>query len=655
MCGIAGFISTSQEQNKEQSIARIQNMLAYIDHRGPDEAGYVVDASISLGTVRLSILDTHNGQQPLSAHNQRYWIAYNGELYNYLELRHQLQQHGFSFETQSDTEVLLKAWIHWGSDALNKFNGAFAFAIYDRQEGSLILARDRFGKRPLFYTRCGNDFLFASEMKAFNAWSSFQFEFDPQQLASIYGHWTPLPEQTPFKNIHQLPMGSWMKVDASGSKIHHYYALNFDEHTESMSRAQSVDAVRSALYDSIKLRLRSDVEVGVYLSGGIDSAITATIAHELSNKQVRTFGVAFDDPDLDESKYQHLMAEHLGTDHVSLSVNNQDIVDHFPNAVYHAEMPVFRSAFVPMYLLSKKVKSCGIKTILSGEGADEVFLGYSLFRETQMRSQWHELSLEKRKQQISLLNPDFKHYDEKNTSSLLGLYQQYSQEQLPGLFSHELRLQNGRFAKRLLKDVKINPFENITTMINNSDHYKALSAVEKAQYLEFKTLLSGYLLSTQGERMGLAHGVENRCPFLDPHVVGLSHRVNASFGMQYTSKEVLKRAFKDQLPQAIINRHKHSYRAPDSAAFVSNKPDYFDALLAKDELKKIECINPIFASALVNKILTTPVDKISTRENQTFIYLLSSVLLYRQFVLAEGRQKNVSNTIKNKITVQVVL
>lgn len=650
MCGIAGFISTSHEQNKES----IQNMLAYLDHRGPDEAGYVVDGAVALGTVRLSILDTHNGQQPLSAHNHRYWIAYNGELYNYLELRQELQNHGFHFETKSDTEVVLKAWIHWGSDALNKFNGAFAFAIYDRQDGSLILARDRFGKRPLFYTRCGNGFLFASEMKAFNAWPSFRFEFDPEQLSSIYGHWTPLPEQTPFKNIHQLPMGAWMKVDASGCDMHHYYALNFDQYAEPLSRSESVEQVRLALHDSIKLRLRSDVEVGVYLSGGIDSAITATIAQQLSSKQVRTFGVAFDDPELDESKYQYLMAEHLGTDHVSLKVNNQDIVEHFPQAVYHAEMPVFRSAFVPMYLLSKKVKSCGIKTILSGEGADEVFLGYSLFRETQMRSQWQDLSLEQRKQQIALLNPDFKHYDEKNTSSLLGLYQQYAQEQIPGLFSHELRLQNGRFAKRLLKDVKLNPFKNVTEMINNKD-YTSLSAVEKAQYLEFKTLLPGYLLSTQGERMGLAHGVENRCPFLDPHVVGLAHRVNASFGMDFSSKEVLKRAFKEQLPQAIINRHKHSYRAPDSAAFVSNKPDYFDALLAKDELKKIECLNPIFASALVNKILTTPTDKISTRENQTFIYLLSSVLLYRQFVLAEGRQKNMGDKIKNKLTVQVVL
>lgn len=650
MCGIAGFISSSNSKN----IEHIQNMLAYIDHRGPDEAGYVVDDNVALGTVRLSILDTKNGQQPLSAQNQRYWIAYNGELYNYLELRQQLQKQGLAFNTQSDTEVVLKAWIYWGNKALNKFNGAFTFAIYDRKNKSIILARDRYGKRPLFYTQHKNNFLFASEMKAFTAWPSFKFDFDPDQLASIYGHWTPMPEQTPFKDIKQLSMGSWMEVDSSGIKTHEYEALNFGNQISQLSRDESVEAVKSALYESVKLRLRSDVDVGVYLSGGIDSAIITSISDELSTKKPRTFGVVFDDPDLDESSYQNKMAEHLGVEHVSLRVTNQDIVENFPKAVYHAEMPVFRSAFVPMYLLSKKVQSCGIKTILSGEGADEVFLGYSLFRETQMRDQWDDLNLEQRKQQIALLNPDFKHYGEKNTSSLLGLYQQYSKEQLPGLFSHELRFQNGRFAKRLLKDTKLDPFKHITQMIKQSTTYKKLSCIEKAQHLEFKTLLSGYLLSTQGERMGLAHGVENRCPFLDPNVVELSHSVNTNFGMQFGSKEVLKRAFKDKLPKDIIKRHKHSYRSPDSAAFVSHKADYFDAVLSKDEISKIDCINPIFATALVNKIMMMETDKISTRENQTFIYLMSSVLLYRQFVLGEGKQKNIIDKIKNKLTVQVV-
>lgn len=648
MCGIAGFFSRDINTGRH----RVLDMLSCIGHRGPDAAGYYVDDDAALGMVRLSILDAVNGHQPMSCSNGRFWISYNGELYNYLEIRDSLVDKGFSFSTRSDTEVVLKAWMCWGPEALPKFNGAFAFAVYDTFARRFFLARDRYGKRPLFYTHHNGDFLFASEMKAFFAWKGFRFDIDPYQVASIYGHWTPLPDQTPFKDVFQLPMASFMVADRDGVRITRYENLDFAPQEQAASLSQGAEQVKAALEESVRLRLRSDVEVGVYLSGGIDSAAVASLARSIRGEAPRTFGVTFEEPALDESPYQEIMARHLGSEHVSLHIGARDIVDALPAAVYHAEMPVFRTAFVPMFLLSGKVRDCGIKTILSGEGADEVFLGYSLFRETVMRRQWEQLTMEERKQQISLLNPDLKHYNPENTALLLGLYQQFSRERMPGLFSHELRFQNGLFARRLIRDTTIDPFASLYRMIADDPAYSSLSDVEKAQWLEFRTLLSGYLLSTQGERMGMAHAVENRCPFLDPNVVRLAGAVNPGFGIgSYNTKAVLRKAFEADLPGEILGRHKHSYRAPDCSAFIAHRPDYLEAVLSEAELRKVGFIQPGFATALVRKVLSASPETISTRENQAFIYLLTSVLLYRQFSLREAAPFSRATDVTGRLTV----
>ncbi|HEY9163465.1 MAG TPA: asparagine synthase (glutamine-hydrolyzing) [Magnetovibrio sp.] len=650
MCGLVGmFALGSGVQAPSPNL--VCNMLARIGHRGPDEAGYRIDERAALGAVRLSILDLEGGQQPVSLDEGRWWISYNGELYNYIELREELARLGVRCHSQGDTEVVLRAWMTWGEDCLKRFNGAFAFAIYDRLEGRLVLARDRYGKRPLFYTRAGGRLYFASEMKAFLAVSDISFEFDKDQLASILVQWTPLPEQTGWRDIHQLPMASWMKIESDGStSIHQYEDLRFSSKLEIKSAEEAAGIVRERLRESVRLRLRSDVEVGVYLSGGLDSAIVASLAVELGLQAPRTFSVEFDDDGLDESAHQKVMADHLGTRHKGLRITDSDIADAFPAAVYHAEVPVFRTAFVPMYLLSRDVHDDGIKTILSGEGADEIFLGYGLFRETLLRRQWNNLDNEERKQRIALLNPYLGHYSQERHGHLLGFYQQYSEERLPGLFSHEVRLQNGRFATRLLHDGPADPLAPLNTLIAHTPGYADFSDIEKAQWLEFRTLLSGYLLSTQGERMGMAHGVENRCPFLDPAVVGLAGAVNLRFDGGWLEKDVLKRAFPN-LPKSVLERHKHPYRAPDSAAFVKARPDYMDALLSQESLSKIDAVDARFATSLVRKILTQSPERISIRENQAFIYLMSMMLLHRQFVLRESQPDTLASAIESRLVV----
>ncbi|WP_424216093.1 asparagine synthase (glutamine-hydrolyzing) (plasmid) [Streptomyces sp. BI20] len=629
MCGVAGFRSTSPDGDDRAGV--ISAMLARIGHRGPDESGYYLDDTLAMGTVRLSIVDPVTGSQPMSDPSERYWICFNGELYNHVELRAELRRLGRSFRTRSDTEVVLQAWLQWGPDCLGRFNGAFAFAVRDAAADELFLARDRYGKRPLFYVARPDGLLFASEMKAFAAHPGFRFALDPHELKSIFGTWTPLPDRSPFKGVRQLPPGAVLTVRGAEHTVRVHEELALDAAPFAGTAAEAASFVRDTVRAAVEVRLRADVEVGVYLSGGLDSSIVTALAADLSPYQVRTFSVEFEDRALDESGSQRSVTERLGTSHSSVTISAADIVENFPAAVRHAEVPVFRTAIVPMYLLSRHVREAGVKTILSGEGADEAFLGYSLFRETMLRASWNRLSDAERDRRIAVLHPELAHFGPEHRGHVTALLGRFSEERLPGLFSHELRHQNGRFVQRLLKD-RDEPFADLLALVADAPGYATLSAVQKAQWLEFKTLLAGYLLSSQGERMSLAHGVENRCPFLDPAVVRAAASVNLRFDDGWEEKAILKEAFRDLLPPDVLARRKQPYRAPGSAAFHEHRPDYLELVRSEAELATIDGIDPSFAKRLVDKVLSTPPAEIGTKEDHAFVQLLSTALLNQQFV-----------------------
>jgi asparagine synthase (glutamine-hydrolysing) len=644
MCGIAGLVNP--EVSPEEFPQIITGLLTAIAHRGPDGAGYVMADNFVMGTVRLAILDPEAGVQPIADEAERYWLCYNGEIYNYVELRSELEACGRSFKTRCDTEVVLEAWLQWGEACLARFNGGFSFALYDRKEKRLTLARDRFGKRPLFYVQQGGALYFASEMKAFLAIPGFSFEQDPSQLRSILGQWTPLPDQTGFRGISSLPMGEWLSFQDGKAERHTYSRLRFSSDTQIANEADALDKIRSTLSDSVSLRLRSDVEVGVYLSGGIDSAIVAHLAQSQTEQSIATFSVTFEDSQFDESVEQKLVSEKIGSRHLAQHIQHRDITQACPDAVFHAEIPAFRSAFVPMYLLSKLTRDEGIKVILSGEGADEAFLGYDLFKETLLRQEWDSLSADVRGDRLKKFYPHLSHYGDRDQAALTGLYQQFSTEHMSGLFSHELRFQNGRFSARLIAadadgNASRDPFAGISELIAQDNDFQNMSAVQKAQWLEYKTLLSGYLLSTQGERMSLAHGVENRCPFLDPAVLDIAAATNLKFDDGFREKRLLREAFRGDLPSAVVDKRKFPYRAPDTEAFVAERPEYLELLLSDTELEKIPFLNQKFARLLINKMFTTSPDKISTKENQTFMFLLNIALLNYQFV---GRRGHGSGT-----------
>lgn len=645
MCGIVGFFHQSESSRFDvaSSPRVLEEMLALMYHRGPDEAGYYFDERTGFGTARLSIIDLSTGQQPIPDESKRYWIAYNGELYNYKELRAELEALGHRFASTSDTEVLLHAYMQWGVDALPRFNAAYACAIYDRQRGELLLARDRYGKRPLFYTQVGDTIVFASEMKSFLAFPGMKFELDEGQLASIFTTWTPLPDQSGFSGIQQIPNGWYLKLRGREQTLAPYTQLDWPgaEGPFVGSAAEAIERTREILSDAVRLRLRSDVEVATYLSGGLDSAITTQLALANGLSQVHSFSITFDDKEFDESKDQLELSDYLGTKHTALPIRQGDIARAFPEAIWHGEVPVFRTAFVPMFLLSKLVNDKGIKVVLTGEGSDESFLGYDIFKEAILRQGFDP---ERDADKLRRLYPYLPHFNDANTKALASVFAQFAHEKTPGLFSHELRFHNSLFGLRLLKQQRDGLADLKAYTAANDPIFSRLGLVERAQWLEWKTLLPGYLLSTQGDRMSMAHSVEGRCPFLDYRVVEWAARLpnDLKLGPNMDEKWILKQAFPDTLPPSILTKPKQPYRAPDLSAFLgAGEADYTDALFSESELAKLPFLNGVFCQQFLKKVRNAPAGGISQRENQAFILLLSTALLHRYFVQGEYPRREV--------------
>jgi asparagine synthase (glutamine-hydrolysing) len=631
MCGIIGFHDESL--TPEQVENTLLEMLYYQNHRGPDEAGYLAMDDFGMGTSRLSILDLKTGQQPFADPEERYILCYNGELYNYIEIRDELISLGVNFITNSDTEVILQSWIIWKEKAFQKFNGAYAFVIFDRESNDLTLVRDRFGQRPLYYYQSNSHLYFASEIKSFIPCSNVDINLNPSTLSNIYKCWGGVSNLTAFENINQVPNGSYLSYNLHNRNLNiiQYYQLSLNNEDFLGSYEDAQKELKELIKDAVKIRLRSDVEIGTYLSGGLDSTITTALVKEFIGEKLNTYSIAFADKDFDESVFQETASNKIGTKHHILKINNEDIVANFNDAIWHAEVPVFRTALVPLLMLSKKVNEDGIKVAITGEGADESFLGYNIFKETILRSNWKELDETDKWNSIQQLYPYLKHFNKSNTEQLLGYYN-HSIKNDSDYFSHLLRFINSNFSRKLLK------FDSETDYLKDyikkySSNYDDYTILQEAKFIEFNTLLSGYLLSSQGDRVSLANSVENRAPFMDFRIIEFAAKLpeNWLLGDNFNEKKILKDVFGSIIPTEIKDRTKQPYRAPDALAFHQNK-NYVDKIINEKELNKIEFLNVKFCISLKNKIMDHSIEKISPKLNQAFIFLLSTVILHQQFV-----------------------
>ncbi len=387
MCGIAGYFQLRGEQRPDRDL--IGRMVNMIRHRGPDEFGAYLDERCVLGQARLSIIDLSTGSQPLSNEDGNLWITFNGEIFNYVELRPELERLGHRFKTNSDTEVIVHAYEQWGVDCLHRFNGQWAFAIYDRKNRSLFISRDRLGVRPVFYAIRGDRFYFASEIKSIFCDPAVPRELDLEGLDEIFTWWTTAPPRTAFVGINELEPGSYLEIKDGKVTPCRYWQMDYPE---TFDRERSLDSwaeeLHELLVDAVRLRLRADVPVGAYLSGGLDSSATTALIKHFTSNRVETFSIAFHDKAYDESAYQKQMAEYLGTNHHQVHCGYKDIAENFPRVIWHTERPILRTAPTPLYMLSGLVREHNFKVVLTGEGSDEILGGYDIFKEALVRKFW---------------------------------------------------------------------------------------------------------------------------------------------------------------------------------------------------------------------------------------------------------------------------
>ncbi len=386
MCGIAGALDL---RGRAVAPEVLRSMVATLGHRGPDASGLYTDGPVGLAHSRLSILDIAGGAQPMTTEDGALALTFNGEIFNYLELREELAQRGRRFRTRSDTEVILHLYDEYGDDCVHRMNGQWAFALWDARRRRLLLSRDRIGVRPLFHTRVDGQFLFGSEVKALFAHPGVPRELDLRGLDEVFTFWCALAPRTVFRGVEELPPGHSLVVEADDkAKLQRYWQLDFSPSVPAETPDALGDRLRELLLDATRLRLRADVPVGAYLSGGLDSSVIAALIKKYTDTPLETFSVTFEDPEFDESGFQGDVIGLLETDHRSVRCGFDDIGRVFPDVVWHMETPVVRTAPAPLYLLSGLVRECGYKVVLTGEGADEMLGGYDIFKEAKIRRFW---------------------------------------------------------------------------------------------------------------------------------------------------------------------------------------------------------------------------------------------------------------------------
>jgi asparagine synthase (glutamine-hydrolysing) len=638
MCGIAGYFQIEGTKPPDREL--IQRMVHMIRHRGPDEFGVFMDDKCALGQARLSIIDLSGGSQPMSNEDETVWITFNGEIYNYVELRPELEKLGHRFKTRSDTEVIIHAYEQWGRDCMKRFNGQFAFVIYDSKTGSLFVSRDRLGVRPVFYALHNGRFYFASEIKSIFCDLSIPRQLDYAGLDEIFTWWTSAPPRTAFEGINELEAGTWVEVRDGRLTSGRYWTMAYPESFDHKRSAASwAEELRELLIDAVRLRLRADVPVGAYLSGGLDSSATTALIKHFTNTTVETFSIAFQDKAYDESEYQQQMARHLGTNHHHVLCTYHDIAEHFPAVIWHTERPVVRTAPTPLFMLSRLVRDHNFKVVLTGEGSDEILGGYDIFKETLIRAFWaKDPDSTWRPSLLKRLYPTLPVTASRAGSYLEAFYKTGLSDTDKYYFSHMPRMATATMIKNFYSaDTK--------QRVQNHDAQAAFGRdlppnffrwhhLSRAQWLEARSLLAGYILSSQGDRVSAANAVEGRFPFLDHRVAEFAATVppwHKILGLN--EKFILKKAMAPELPKNILARVKQPYMAPDSNSFVqSDSPAYVRELLSEQAISHSGVFSPDAVTKLYGKCAKMSDKHLSFKDNMSFVAVLSTQLLCHHYL-----------------------
>ena len=647
MSGIAGF--TYFTQSIPDASEHLLAMMSAIQHRGPYGSGMYLDNYVALGHNRLSTIDTQTGNQPIYNEEQTLWLVCAGAIFNYQELRNELEGSGHKFYTLYDTEVIVHLYEQLGMELLLRLNGQFAFALWDTKKKILILARDRFGVQPLHYTFYEKNFYFGSEIKSIFATGEIPRALDPLALEQIFTIWAPLPGSTAFQNVSELRPGHFAIVSADSFAEKKYWDIPYCPHEDHLKEDPRELAAQAGelLKDAIRLRLRSDVQVGAYLSGGLDSSGICALVAQHFNSDLHTFGVRFEEQDFDEGVYQNQMSSFLNVKHAELNASNDDIARAFAQQILYAEKPLLRTAAAPLFLLSDFTRKKGIKSVLTGEGSDEVFGGYDIFKEALLRrflARQPQSSC--RRLPFEHLYPDiFKNERAKKSLALFfGATPDDGQDQF---YSHSIRWGNTSRSKIFFSDKlrasigEYNVYEDLASFL--PDGFSKRDCLAKAQYLEMIIFMTNYLLSSQGDRSAMPHGLEMRLPFLDHRLAEFMAKVPPAWKiLGIKEKYLLKKYFKGILPDTIVDRTKHPYRAPVHQSLCSSfARDDIHFHLSVESLEQSGFFNPVKVQHLFKKITSNK--NVSEVDAMALAGIYSSQLLDYHFV--QNRPATINKTI----------
>lgn len=640
MCGIAGIYAARDGRAPRDLLLAMAGELA---HRGPDGVGLYRDDRFGMVNTRLSIVDLAGGDQPIPNEDGRYWAMQNGEIFNYPELTDELQALGHRFRTRSDTEVLVHAYEEWGAGCLERLNGEFAFAIWDRDTRELFLARDGFGIRPLFLATWGGDLVFASEAAALLRHPRAERRLDPFALVETFTLWGVLPDRSAFPGIFELPAGHYLRVGAGGAAAPtRWWDIAFGprEGLRRESRDALAEELRELLDDATRLRLRADVPVGVYLSGGLDSSITAMLARRHVPRELRAFSVGFEDARFDESAYQDRMAAALGVDLTRISVTGGEVAEAFPEVVRRGEKPILRTAPAPLLRLSRAVREAGMKVVLTGEGADETFAGYGIFQEAMVRRFWARRPDSRLRPALLGRIYPYLSRDLAQGGGFMAAFFAAGMEDLDDpLYSHRPRVATTTRNLRFLSaDVRASaervgdPLDRLRARL--PAEYAAMGPLGQAQYLEIHTFLTGYLLHGQGDRMLMAHSVEGRFPFLDLRVAEFAAALPERLRLRdLEEKHLLRRAFAPLLPPEIAQRPKRPYRAPILRSFFGpDAPGWVAEVLAPERVAATGLFAADAVAKLVAKCRRYVDAGLGEGEEMGLVGVLSTLLLHDSMV-----------------------
>ena len=618
MCGIAGLMDLRGGRRIDAEVLR--KMTNVLVHRGPDSDGYFIDENVALGFRRLSIIDLESGDQPLYSEDRFAVIVCNGEIYNYRQLRSEAVARGHVFQTESDVETLVHLYEDEGIGLLNSINGQFAFALYDKRERTLFLARDHFGINPLYYTVIDGLLIFASEIKAILQHPLAPREVDLTGLDQVFSFPGLVSPRTLFKGIESLKSGHYLRVNGSGLKQTEYWDLDYprvDEVVADRPESFYVERLTELFSQSVSYRLQADVPVGFYLSGGLDSSMVAAAIRQASpNIQRHSFSIGFTEKEMCESKYQTLMSEHVDSRHHSIIFDWPEIADNLKAMIYHSECPVKETYNTCSMALSKAASSNGITVILTGEGADELFAGYVGYRFDQSGLRGS------------------------SNGDMAAILEEEIRERLWG--DADLFYETDQYAFREIKSALyssalnevFDEFDCLNFELVNKDRLKDRHPIHQRSYLDFKLRLSDHLITDHGDRMSMVNSVEARYPFLDIDLVEFSKQIPPELKLnELTEKYILRKVAEGLVPPEIINREKYGFHAPGSPYLLRQNIEWINDLLSFERIKKQGYFNPHTIELLKKRYTKTGFRLNLPFENDLLMIVLSFGIFLETFDL----------------------